>query len=123
MTSGGNGIDGSERGGRSRATVVLAAMVVLTIAGPAKAQLFTDRPPPVPPALVPEPSAPAMNLAPPSGPVSVPLPAPLTQPSIAAAPPVVPPGASTAGQAVLSLTARYGKELPVINAGLVWRVF
>ena len=34
-----------------------------------------------------------------------------------------PPGASTAGQAVLSLTARYGKDLPVINSGLVWRVF
>jgi len=24
---------------------------------------------------------------------------------------------------VLSLTARYGKDLPVINGGLVWRVF
>ena len=34
-----------------------------------------------------------------------------------------PPTASTAGQAVLSLTARYGKDLPVINNGLVWRVF
>jgi hypothetical protein len=33
------------------------------------------------------------------------------------------PGASTSGQAVLSLTARYGKDLPVINSGLVWRVF
>jgi len=69
-----------------------------------------------------------MNLAPPSGPASSPsLPAPLTQPSIAAVPPVVPvvppPGASTAGQAVLSLTARYGKDGPVINNGLVWRVF
>ena len=30
---------------------------------------------------------------------------------------------ATAGQAVLSLTARYGKDLPVINSGLVWRVF
>jgi hypothetical protein len=48
----------------------------------------------------------------------------LTQPPIAAVPPVVPsPGASTAGQAVLSLTARYGKDMPVINNGLVWRVF
>ena len=57
------------------------------------------------------------------------LPAPLNQPtivqpSIATVPPVVPPpGASTASQAVLSLTARYGKDLPVINGGLVWRVF
>src|SRR6202163_4708554 len=95
------------------------------------AQMFSDRPPPVPPAAVPDaPTGPAMNLAPPSGPAAGPaLPAPLTQPtivqpSIAAVPPVVPPpGASTAGQAVLSLTARFGKDLPVINNGLVWRVF
>jgi len=39
-------------------------------------------------------------------------------------PPVAaPPAPSTAGQAVLSLTARYGKDLPVITSGLVWRVF
>ena len=98
--------------------------------------MFSDRPPPVPPAAVPDaPSGPAMNLAPPTGPGSGPvLPAPLTQPtltqptitqpSIAAVPPVTPPpGASTAGQAVLSLTARYAKDGPVIGNGLVWRVF
>jgi hypothetical protein len=52
------------------------------------------------------------------------LPAPVTQAPVAAVPPVAPPpGVSTAGQAVLSLTARYGKDMPVINAGLVWRVF
>jgi hypothetical protein len=92
------------------------------------AQMFSDRPPPVPPGLVPEapPSGPALNLAPPSGPAATPnLPAPLTQPSIAVAPPVVPPppAAAAPGQAVLSLTARYGKDLPVIANGLVWRVF
>jgi hypothetical protein len=66
-----------------------------------------------------------MNLAPPSGQAAMPtLPPTLTQPSVAAVPSVIPPlGASTSGQAVLSLTARYGKDLPVINAGLVWRVF
>jgi hypothetical protein len=88
--------------------------------------MFTDRPPPVPPASVPEvPAGPAMNLAPASGPASMSnLPAPLTQPSIAAVPPVVAPlGAATPGQAVLALTARYGKDLPLINNGLVWRVF
>jgi hypothetical protein len=96
---------------------------------PATAQMFTQQPPPVPPGSVPDPGS-AISLAPPSGPASIPsLPAPLTQPSIAqpslaVVPPVVPPpGASTAGQAVLSLTARYGKDLPVINNGLVWRVF
>jgi hypothetical protein len=39
-------------------------------------------------------------------------------------PPVLAPqGAAAPGQAVLSLTARYGKDLPVISNGLVWRVF
>lgn len=76
-----------------------------------------------------------MNLAPPSGPGAGPNLPPtltqptltqpaLTQPSIANAPAALPPpGASTAGQAVLSLTAKYGKDLPVISSGLVWRVF
>src|SRR6266851_7903275 len=126
MTIGGTGINGSGRGGRLLPALVLAGVLVAAIAAPATAQMFSDRPPPVPPAAVPELSAPAMNLAPPSGPALVPsLPAPLTQPSIAAVPPAAPPpGASpTSGQAVLSLTARYGKDLPVINNGLVWRVF
>ena len=123
MTSGGNGIYRSWRGGRLLPLLALALAGVLTTA-PAMAQMFSDRPPPVPPASVPEPSAPAMNLAPPSGPASSPsLPAPLTQPSITVPPVAAPSGASTAGQAVLSLTARYGKDLPVITGGLVWRVF
>ncbi len=125
MTPGGNGIDGSGRGGRLLSALLLAAVLVLAIAPPVSAQMFTDRPPPVPPSSVPEPSGGAISLAPPSAPASLPaLPAPLTQPSIVVAPPVVaPPTASTAGQAVLALTARYGKDMPVINSGLVWRVF
>ena len=104
---------------------------------PASAQLFSDRPPPVPPASVPDvpPAGPAMNLAPPSGPGAGPnLPPTLTQPTLIqpglATPPsanapaaLPPPAASTAGQAVLALTAKYGKDLPVITNGLVWRVF
>ncbi len=124
MISGGNSCR-FRRGGRLLPSLALAGVLVATIAAPATAQMFSDRPPPVPPASVPEPSGPAMNLAPPSGPASIPsLPAPLTQPSIAAVPPVVAPqGAAAPGQAVLSLTARYGKDLPVISSGLVWRVF
>jgi hypothetical protein len=122
MTSGVKVIVGSGWGGRRLPALAIAALLGSMM--PASAQMFSDRPPPVPPASVPD-APPAMNLAPPSGPASTPiLPAPLTQPAIAAVPPVVPPpGASTAGQAVLSLTARYGKDLPVINNGLVWRVF
>ena len=130
MTSRGNGIGGCGRGGRLFPSLALAVMLLLPAT--VSAQMFSDRPPPVPPASVPDApsSGPALNLAPPSGSGSGPaLPAPLTQPtivqpSISAVPPVVPPpGASTAGQAVLSLTARYGKDLPVISNGLVWRVF
>jgi hypothetical protein len=99
---------------------------MLAWATPVAAQLFSDRPPPVPPASVPEaPSAPAISLAPPSGPASgPPLPAALTQPPVAAVAP--PPAAAVApapNHAMLVLTARYGKDLPVINGGLVWRVF
>src|ERR1700754_2515356 len=122
MTSGGDGISGSGQGGRLMA-FVLAAMLLWPAA--VSAQMFTDRPPPMPPAAIPDASSgPAMNLAPPSGPASIPTPRPtLTQPSIAVVPPVVAPPATTPGQAVLSLTARYGKDLPVINNGLVWRGF
>src|SRR5580693_3978988 len=129
MTLGGNGITGSGRGRRRVFACARSAMLVLMLVSgiPAvvSAQMFTDHPPPIPPASVPEPSGGAMSLAPPSGPASTPnLPAPLTQPPVAAIPPVIAtPGTSTAGQAVLSLTARYGKDLPVINSGLVWRVF
>jgi hypothetical protein len=90
--------------------------------------MFTDRPPPVPPAAVPDPGA-AINLAPPSGAASTPptgsLPPALTnQPSMAAVPPAsAPQGAAAPGQAVLSLSARYGKDLGNINGGLVWRIF
>jgi hypothetical protein len=100
-------------------------MLVSALPASVSAQMFTDRPPPVPPASVPDPLGGAINLAPPPGPTPMPaLPPTLSQPSIAVVPPAAPPPtASTAGQAVLSLTARYGKDLPVINSGLVWRVF
>ncbi|MEN3348148.1 MAG: hypothetical protein V7632_1783 [Bradyrhizobium sp.] len=134
MTSrGGNGIGGCGRGRRLLPLLALAAMALALIPGSASAQWFSDRPPPVPPASVPEaPTAPALNLAPPSGAGSGPtLPGPLTQPtivqpSIATVPPAPPPAGAPApapAQAVLSLTAKYGKDLPPINGGLVWRVF
>mgnify|MGYP003388163099 CR=1 FL=1 len=111
--------------------LALALILAGLLPAPVSAQMFQDRPPPVPPAAVPDvQTAPALNLAPPSGTGAIPaLPAPLNQPtivppSIATIPPVTPPAApAVPNQGVLSLTARYGKDLPVINGGLVWRVF
>ena len=126
MTRGGQAITGFRRDGRPLLALALAVTLVAAIPTVVSAQMFSDRPPPIPPASVPEPpTGPAMNLAPPSGPASIPnLPAPLTQPSIVAVPPVVTPqGAAAPNQAVLALTARFGKDLPQISNGLVWRVF
>lgn len=95
---------------------------------PASAQFLSDRPAPVPPANIPDvPSGPAISLAPPSGPAASPaLPAPLLQPPIAnVAPPAPSPVQTPAmpAQGTLALSARYGKDLPPINGGLVWRVY
>ncbi|WP_410052738.1 hypothetical protein [Bradyrhizobium sp. SZCCHNR3015] len=126
----------SDRRGRGllrldAAVLAGAALLGAVASSPAAAQFFTDRPPPVPPAAVPDPGA-AVSLAPPSGPgAGSPPPAmPATPPSVAVVPPVaapatVPPGQppSAPSQGVLSLSARYGKDQPAINGGLVWRVF
>jgi ABC-type Mn2+/Zn2+ transport system permease subunit len=70
------------------------------------------------------PSGPAISLAPPSGPSTSPLlPAPITQPPVAAIPAPSLPAPALPAQGVLALSARYGKDLPAINSGLVWRVF
>jgi hypothetical protein len=124
MTPGGFAIFGAGR----RGLTAWALPVLLMVAIPASvsAQMFTDRPPPIPPESVPVAPADAMSLAPPSGPAAVPnLPAPLLQAPVAAIPSISAPAPSapTPGQGVLALTARYGKDLPVINSGLVWRVF
>lgn len=118
---------------RRRATSYVACLLVAAMAGlvpqGARAQMFTERPPPIPPGAVPEaPAGPAMNLAPPSGPDAAPpnLPNQITQPPMSAAPLAVPPGTpavATPGQGVLALTARYGKDLASINSGVVWRVY
>jgi hypothetical protein len=129
MNSGGDGIIRWRR--VERLWPMLALIILFAVSAPsARAQLFSDHPPPVPPASVPDPGA-AVSLAPPSGPgagvpppaAAVPssLPPVLTQPSIAAVPPTPPGGAP--GQAVLALSARYGKDMPPVNGGLVWRIF
>ncbi|MEH2486512.1 hypothetical protein [Bradyrhizobium sp. AZCC 2230] len=133
MTLGGDGIIGWRRGGRLLPALVLAACLVVSGQNAAQAQLFSDRPPPVPPASVPDPGG-AVSLAPPSGPGAGPppsLPPTLTQPNtpsmpppaVTSVPPAAPLNAAAPGQAVLSLSAKYGKDTPAISSGLVWRVF
>ena len=126
MRRGGDGIFRWRRAERAWPVLALVCLLLAVLASPANAQLFSDRPPPVPPASVPDPGA-AVSLAPSTGPAAaVPpsaalpssLPPVLTQPSITSAPPNGAPA-----QAVLALSARYGKDMPVINGGLVWRIF
>jgi hypothetical protein len=130
MTIGGDGIFRWRRGKRVWPGLVLASILLAVWPVSANAQLFSDHPPPVPPASVPD-AGPAVNLAPSSGPGSGPppglsgpasLPPVLTQPSIGTVAPAAPPGGAPA-QAVLALSARYGKDLPTVNGGLVWRIF
>lgn len=115
---------------RRRAVSWMCAFVCIVMAAhPAVAQFVGDAPPPVPPASVPvppTPSGPAISLAPPSGPAATPgLPATLTQPPVAVvAPPAISPlPASTPAQGVLSLAARFGKDLPAVSSGVVWRIY
>jgi hypothetical protein len=130
----GDGIIGFRRGHRLWPALACACALGNAMMAPASAQMFSDHPPPIPPAAVPDPGG-AVGLAPPSGPASIPPPATglppqmgqptITSPSMAAVPPVVAPlpAAPSPPQAVLALSARYGKDQPLINGGLVWRVF
>ena len=131
MKAGEGGIMGFRRGRRLWPFALACAVSLATILS-AKAQMFSDHPPPIPPMAVPDPGAGA-SLAPPSGPAAVPVPAPgspplaqppIGTPPIATVPPVVAaPPVAAPPQAMLSLAARFGKDLPAINGGLVWRIF
>jgi hypothetical protein len=123
-------------GRRTRATARLCApaLACLLFSAPVSAQMFGDRPPPVPPATVPLPEglgSGAVSLAPPGGPGSAPVlpPSILAPPMIApAAPAAVPPAATAAplpaaNQAVLALSAKFGKDLPNVTGGVIWRIY
>src|ERR1700761_7873407 len=109
MDTGGDGITRWRRGFRPWLSLALALVMACALsslfAGSAHAQFFSDHGPPIPPASVPQSLPPA-----------------LAHPSISTVPPATPPGGAP-GQAVLALSARYGKDMPVINGGLVWRIF
>jgi hypothetical protein len=126
MTTGRGGISRFRRSKWLWPLLMLAILFGPPAFAPAAAQFFTERPPPVPPAAVPDPGA-AISLAPPSGaaPPAVQAPPPAAALPPVAPPPAVPPAAAppAPSQGVLALSARYGKDLPGVNGGLVWRVF
>jgi len=104
---------------RACVPVVLSCLM---FAGPVFAQFPGDQPAPVPPGSIPQSdSGPAISLAPPSGGLPIPpdLPAQLTQPPLAPQLPAV----QASPQGTLSLVARFGKDLPAVNGGLVWRIY
>ncbi len=112
--------------GGGRFILAIASWLVLTPL-PAQAQLFDGLLSPRPPANIPGRTAPRENLAPPSGGVTA---AP-KGPALQSLPPVTTPAPTTtqsippsnSGQVALSVSARYGPNMPVINGGLDWRIY
>lgn len=112
-------------GGRISLAVILAlACWLFALCAQAQAQLFDGLLSPRPPADIPGSSiGPAQNLAPPGGGVeSAPR-----GPTLQSLPPAAARGSSTqgagSGQVALTVTARFGPNMPVITGGLHWRIY
>ena len=115
--------------GRRGLFVLAIGLWLFAPPGPATAQFFDGQVAPRPPGDVPIPP-PATSLAPPnpgtrgdrivppSGPTLQSLPPTAPAPAPAQIAPVIP-----AGQAALALSARFGRDMPVVTGGLVWRVY
>jgi hypothetical protein len=118
--------------GRNGLFLVVIGLWLVTPPGPALAQFFdgpgVPRPPgevPVPPPATslappaPGPSTRGDRIAPPAGPVLQSLPAnPAPPPPAATITPAIP-----AGQAGLALSARFGRDMPPVTGGVVWRIY
>ena len=93
----------------------------------AHAQFFNISPLPRPPSEVPgQTPGPAQNIAPPNNNNNNNRPTPVPRgPALQSLPPAnaAPPAAAPAGQASLTLSARFGRDLPVIPSGLYWRIY
>ena len=107
--------------------LVLAALVSLAgLPTAGHGQIFFNNAPAVqrPPADVPSvPPGPAQSLAPPAGNPAPPAaksspPPPAGNPASSQGTPAVP-----AGQVPLTVSARFGRDMPAINGGLHWRVY
>ena len=125
-------VDGKQtavRGAALRKAMALAIVGVLIAPSATRAQAPSERPTPpgeIPGvAAPPSPAAPgaAINVPPPAS--APPAAAPTTAPLVSTVPEQTPMSLSpnAPAQGVLALSARYGKDLPVINGGLVWRVY
>ncbi len=115
------------RSGRRGLFVFAVGLCLLAAGHPTSAQFFDGpRPPgqvPVPPpatSLAPPNAGVRDRAVPPSGPVLQSLP-PAPAPAPAAPAQITP--AIPAGQAALALSARFGREMPGITGGLVWRIY
>jgi hypothetical protein len=118
--------------GRKGLFVFAIGLWLFTPPDPAAAQFFdggqtTPRPPgdvPVPPPATnlapPAPTSRGDRIAPPSGPMLQSLPPAVVNPP--PAPAQVTP-AIPAGQAGLALSARFGRDMPGVTGGLVWRIY
>ena len=98
------------------AWLVLLAVPILAQPTSALAQTHNLLPPEL---TSPVPTAPGTGVATSPGATLVPLPPPSPQPASPPQPvPMIAPG-----QVALAVSARYGREAPVINGGVVWRVY
>ena len=118
--------------GRKGLFVFAIGLWLFTPPDPAAAQFFdggqtAPRPPgdvPVPPPATnlapPAPTSRGDRIAPPSGPMLQSLPPAVVNPpsAPAQATPAIP-----AGQAGLALSARFGRDMPGVTGGLVWRIY
>jgi hypothetical protein len=112
------------RGGR----LIVAAVMAAALPSAAPAQFFDV--PLRPPADIPNGApGPAQNLTPPAPPPPAAAPkGPMLQALPPANAPVPPPAAQSApslpnGQVALAVSARFGRDLPAIGSGLIWRIY
>jgi hypothetical protein len=117
--------------GRGGFLVLAFGAWLLASSGLATAQFFdgpiVPRPPgevpDVPPAanlLAPAPALRGDRIAPPTGPALQSLPPPSASPPSA---PALAAPAIPAGQAALAVNAKFGRDMPTITGGLVWRIY
>jgi len=122
------GIAGTRTGRALGVAPWVLAGAMLAVSTPATAQSFSGFPVMRPPNDVPSvPPGPAQNIAPPAtaAPAQVPK-----GPTLQSLPPAANPGVAAhavptapSAQGALALSARYGRDLPAIIAGLHWRVY